>query len=132
MGRPRKKDAKEVLNVRLPPNLGRILKERAALLGKPPSAYLREIIENWEANGCPPVSFSDESVVMRMSEDALSGSKSNLRLISQEGKQSSKPAVYEDKNGDIHLPGGIVARRNPEGRKEDAGDARQRRNQEAK
>lgn len=117
MGRPKKPNAMEVLNVRLPPNLGRILKERAALLGKPPSTYLREIVENWEAGGCPPVSYSDEAVVMRISaEMEKRGGKIVQNPHGKTRKKPSKLEIHEDKDGVIRLPGGIVARKNSEKR----------------
>jgi hypothetical protein len=118
MGRPKKPNAMEVLNVRLPPNLGRILKERAALLGKPPSTYLREIVENWEAGGCPPVSYSDEAVVMRLSaEMGKRGEKSAAQAHRATKKKSHKLELSEDREGNVRLPGGIVAPTNPDDRR---------------
>ena len=94
VSRPRKDDPLQVLNLRLPKGTIDIVKRRAEMLGIAPGVYLRQILEDWQKRGCPPVSLADEAIRQlqdRTKEEEHGFAVSSLKLESPK-KKPAPPA----------------------------------------
>lgn len=74
MARPRESDeVLEQLHARVSRRTSDEIEKRAESLGIRKSAYVRQILERWFADGCPPVSRVDEAVQKMEEIDKQSG-----------------------------------------------------------